>query len=217
MPVVNGYTDLYTLKLWLGITGSSADTLLTASLNAASRAVDGYCQRRFWLDPTPVARTFRPDTLLDIDLIRQDPSGGDIGSTTGLVVATDPSGDGTYEVVWASTDYQLLPANAARAYPQPKPWTALRAVGTKTFPWLINTWLTRLDRVQITARWGWPEVPDAVTEATLIKAARLYHRKDSPQGVLGFGEFGAVRVTQRDDPDVCLLLDDYRVHGALVA
>lgn len=218
MTITNGYTDLPTLKNYLSITTTPTDTQLEMAINAASRGIDKYCQRKFWLDGTPVAKTFIPNDLLTVVLATNDPLGGDIGSTAGLVVKTDPSGNGTYGVTWAPTDFQLHPVNAPTAWPEARPWTSLRAVGTLTFPWLINTWLTRLDRVQITARWGWPAIPDAVTQACLIKASRLFHRKDSPQGVAGFGDLGVVRISKTDDPDVCGLLDDgYRREPVLVA
>ncbi len=207
------YVDLTTLKAYLGITTTATDPLLSMAITSASRAVDRYCQRKFWLDSVVVARTFVPDTLLDLDL----GPGNDIGSTTGLIVKTDPSGTGNFTITWASTDYQLLPQNAPSASPEAKPWTALRAVGTKTFPWLINTWLTHLDRIQITALWGWPvAVPSDVVQGTLIKAARLYMRKDSVAGVVGFGEFGPVRLSRGEDSDVMSLLGGYVVMPILV-
>jgi len=210
MTITNGYTDLTTFKAYMGITVSTLDSQCESAVNAASRLVDGYCQRRFWLDGSAVARTFMPKSLTCLDL--ED----DIGSTSSFTLKTDASGDGTFETTWAAADYQLLPVNAATASPEAKPWTAIRAVGTKTFPWLVNTWLTRLDRVQVTALWGWPAVPDAVRQATLIKAARLFRRKDSPEGVAGFGDFGPVRLSRLEDGDVMSLLDPYRRAPVLV-
>lgn len=213
MPVTitHGYTDLTTLKAYLGISVSTLDDQLSMSINAASRSIDNYCQRRFWLDGSAVARTFMPQTLTHIEF------DDDIGSTSGLIIATDAAGDGTFETTWGASDYQLLPVNAVSAFPEAEPWTAIRAVGTKTFPWLVNTWLTRLDRVQVTAKWGWPAVPDAVGFACRLKAARLVSRKDSPQGVLGFGDFGPVRLSRSEDADVMSLLDPYRRVPVLVA
>jgi hypothetical protein len=46
--------------------------------------------------------------------------------------------------------------------------------------------------------------PTHVFGATML-AARLYRRRDSPAGVLPFGEEGAAYVS-RNDPDVALLL-----------
>jgi hypothetical protein len=204
------YCESAMLRDYLGINAPRDEWMITGAIKAASRSIDNYCQRRFWLDPTPVARTFIPQTLTSIEF------DDDIGSTTGLVIKTDASGDGVYETTWVAADYQLLPVNAANAFPEAEPWTAIRAVGTKTFPWLVNTWLTRLDRVQITASWGWPAVPDAVVQACLIKASKFFGRKDSPQGIAGFGDFGPVRLSSRDDPDVMMLLSPYRRVPVLV-
>jgi hypothetical protein len=47
--------------------------------------------------------------------------------------------------------------------------------------------------------------------AALILGARIWKRKNSPEGVLGgFQDFGAVRISSRQDPDVVNLLVDYR-------
>lgn len=213
MPVTitHGYTDLATFKAYMGIAVSTLDDQLSMAINAASRSIDNYCQRRFWLDASAVARTYVPQTLTSIEF------DDDIGDASSVIIKTDASGDGSFETTWAASDYELLPVNAAFAFPEAEPWTAIRAVGTKTFPWLVNTWLTRLDRVQITAKWGWPAVPDAVTQSCLIKAARLFHRKDSPQGIAGFGEFGPVRLTRSEDADVVGLLNPYRRTPVLVA
>lgn len=44
-------------------------------------------------------------------------------------------------------------------------------------------------------------VPYTVRMAVLLQAARWFRRRLSPEGVAGFGEFGAVRVS-RLDPDI---------------
>jgi hypothetical protein len=64
--------------------------------------------------------------------------------------------------------------------------------------------------VRVFARYGWPEVPDAVREATILQASRLFTRLDSPLGVAGFGDMGAMRVSRFVDPDVEQLLAPYR-------
>lgn len=44
-------------------------------------------------------------------------------------------------------------------------------------------------------------VPPNLAEATLQLTSRLFRRRLSPEGIGGFGEFGAVRVTSVD-PDI---------------
>ena len=55
-------------------------------------------------------------------------------------------------------------------------------------------------------------LPDAAHQACLIHAARLYRRRDTVDGTIGFGDLGVVRVG-RVDPDIEAL---YSLVGPLV-
>lgn len=195
MTVTNGYCTLDDLKTALRITDTLDDRLLEGSIESASRRIDGMCSRRFYLDSATSARTFAPQQarLVTVD---------DIGTATGLTVKVDTDGSGTFETTLASgTDFQVEPLNALA---QLEPITLLRSLGT-TFPVSSH----RRATVQVTAKWGWPAVPDAIREATTLLAARHFKRNDSPLGVAGFGELGAVLV-RRTDPDIELLVAPYR-------
>lgn len=209
MPIVNGYVTLAQLKAYVSpaISDSSSDTQLEDAVNAASRLIDNYCQRRFWLDGSVVARTFAPRDRYCLDL--REISFADIGASAGVIVETDSSGDGTFETVWGSSDFQLLPTNAAYEGSEARPWTGLRAVGAQVFP-VPTTWLQRHETVRVTAKWGWPAVPEPVRQACLIQAQRIFGRPGAPLGVAGFSEMGAVVRLQRLDPDVEAMLNDYR-------
>ena len=63
---------------------------------------------------------------------------------------------------------------------------------------------------KVSARWGWPATPDVIKQATILQASRLFTRLDSPLGIAGFGDMGAMRVSFRGDPDVGMLLNPYR-------
>lgn len=185
------------LKTHLSITGAQHDTIVANAVNAANQAVVHWTDRDF--DKVAVgsetARVFYPENrcLAIVD---------DFHDTTNLVVKTDEGDDGTYETTWATTDYQLEPLNQ-RENGITVPYYRIVAVESRLFPTL-----NRRPSVQVTAAWGWTAVPDDVFEATLMLAARLFHRKDSPQGVAGFDQFGAVRLT-RTDEDVKLLLHPF--------
>lgn len=174
---------------------------LTSACTAASRSVDQHCGRPFWDAESATARTYAASDCGLIDV-------ADFSTTTGLVVKTDTSGDGTYETTWASTDYQVEPADGVWNGDTGWPFWKLRAIQSRTFP----TSKQRL--VEVTAQWGWAAVPGPVTQATLILAHRLYRRAETPEGVAGFGEFGVVRLGQRDT-DVASLLAPYRRHAML--
>jgi hypothetical protein len=51
---------------------------------------------------------------------------------------------------------------------------------------------------------NWSAAPRIVQGATML-AARLFERRNSPQGVAAFGD-GAAAYVQRNDPDVAILL-----------
>lgn len=188
------YASLYTVRLALGVNNdTSRDDLILAACQSASRFIDDVCGRRFYADATATARTYR----LRARVYRCDEGEAllvdDIASTSGLIV--EIGSGSTYTAV---TDYETAPDNAlARG----QAITELIRTGSS---WRYSA----LSRVRITARWGWPAVPDAIAEAAKLQAARLFRRKDSPEGVLASAEWGAVRMT-RMDPDVEALVRPY--------
>jgi hypothetical protein len=65
--------------------------------------------------------------------------------------------------------------------------------------------------VKVTGVWGWASVPIAIKQATILLAARIYKRSDSPLGIAGFGDMGVMRVSSQIDPDVAQLVNPYRM------
>lgn len=193
------YVTVAELRRELGARpGQLDDGLLGKAVRAASRSIDNHCHRRFWLDPIPVARQFRPNDWMLVEV-------PDIGSTVGLAVATDDLGTGSFSTVWTiGTDFILEPLGAD-ADGGAFRWWQITAVGTRRFP--VRTWTAR-PALQVTARWGWSAVPEPVREAATLLAMRLYRRKDTPLGFEGFADFGAVRIT-RTDPDIAEQLSDF--------
>lgn len=202
ISVVNGYCTLAELRTQLSDTGSTlSQELLERAINATSRAIDqhvGYPARKFWLDATATARYYTPD-LSDLAWV------DDIGSTTGLLVDTDTSGDGSWATSWTlGTDFVLEPRNANASANTAYAWTRIKAIGSKAF-----MTSTLRDTLRVTAKHGWSEVPVDVTQACLIKASSLFERRKSPLGMVsGVSEFGVVRIS-RSDPDVLGLLAPY--------
>lgn len=199
------YAPVDALKSRLGITGTGSDFELHAACFAASRAVEQECDRHFWRTASSEVRTFEPCDYYTLKL----PDFNDLVSVAAL--KTDAAGDGTYETTtWLSTDYQLLPYNPGAA-PETKPYTKVKAVGVQTFPLPIGWTNQRNDRVQITGVFGWPSVPWAVKQATLIIAADTFKLKDAPLGVASFGDY-ALRVGGQ--PRIDFYIKSYRRHPA---
>ncbi len=192
------YVALSELKTALGISGSGDDDFLNLGIDAAEQAINDLCGRKFTADGSASARTYRAQSYLAVT--------DDISTLTGLVVKTDTSADGTFDTTWtASTDYQVEPLNNIA---KGRSVNNLRAIGSYTFPVYGDGQVS----VEVTAKWGWPAVPDTVKQAALMLASRLYGRKASPMGVIGVGDFGPVRIS-RSDPDIAFLLMDYKRAG----
>lgn len=197
MPITNGYATLTQVKAALRISDTVDDSLLEMAVESASRLIDGYCGRSFFSQGTAV-RVYAPDNpyVVQID---------DLSSGT-VTVKTSSSADSNYDTTWKTTDIQLEPLNG-RTEGQAWPFTRIRAVGDYLFPSDDYGEAT----VQVTGVYGWPSgVPMNVSQATIIQASRIFKRLDSPLGVAGFGEMGAMRVGRGLDPDVAQLVEPYR-------
>ncbi len=196
--MANEYATAEEFKQAVRVEDTDDDDGIDLALAAASRSVDDHCNRRFWLDPTAVARYFDYDPRFGAVFV------DDIGSLVDLAVAVDQVGDGAYSDAWTlTTHYRLAPRNAAA---DGVPWSSIVTAnnGTKSFP-------RGEGLVKVTARFGWPATPDPVKQATLIQANRFWKRKDSPYGVAGSAELGSeLRLLASLDPDAVGLLKPFR-------
>ena len=188
MAIVNGYATLTQIKNYMSISDNTDNDLLEDLIESASRSIDRMANRRFYLDTTASARLYRAysDIFVYVD---------DIGTTSSLSVALDINGNGTYtKTLTLNQDYILDPLTASSLG---RPFTQLTMV-SNTETWPIFPGLTQnglRPGVQVTARWGWPSVPDDINMACLILTADLYKRKDAPGGILGLGDLGVVRMS----------------------
>jgi len=194
MAITNGYATLTDVKNALRITDALDDSLLETAIESASRMIDGYTARTFYNGGTAVRNFAATDAL---NLIIDDA----ISVTT--VQSTDEVGD-TY-TTWTANDFQLEPLNS-RSDGLYMPYTGIRAVGDYTWPVVDQQALCK-----VTAVWGWASIPTAIKQATIIQASRLFKRLDSPLGVAGFGDMGAIRVGRYLDPDVEQLAMPFRI------
>ena len=199
MAITNGYCTLGQVKAALRITDSTDDTLIEGSIEAASRLIDGYTARNFYQSGT-VSRLFTaPDPLYcPVD---------DLAGTA-ITIQTSTQANGVFDVTFAITDYQLEPLNGVLDGIL-FPYSRIRAVGDYAFP-VLSAALGEQALVKVTGVYGWPAVPDAIEQATILQAARHFKRYDSPLGVAGFGDFGVVRVSRFLDADVQMLVDPYK-------
>ena len=197
MAVTNGYVSLALVKKALRITDNIDDEILELSIEAASREIDGYCERVFYA--TTETRVFIP----------RDSFTCEIDDLTSLTTLKTSSTGESFDVTWTSTDYQLEPLNG-QAGGLVTPSTRIRAVGDYVFPTFEPRNVNHYEAtVQVAGTFGFTPIPTAIEQAALLLTLRQYRRYDSPLGVAGFDEMGVVRVG-RIDPDVQKLISPFR-------
>lgn len=200
MAITNGYATLNQIKAAARINDAIDDSLLEMAVESASRMIDAECDRNFYSSGTAaVTRDFIPNDPYTVDT-------DDLTSITS--VQLDDSGDLTYAITLATTDYQTEPVNQ-RVSGNPFPITRLRMIGD----YLLPIW-GKQATVRITGIYGFTPVPIQVTQACIIQASRIYKRLDSPLGVAGFGDMGAIRVG-KVDPDVAGLIRPFKKFAAV--
>ena len=176
------------------------DAVLENVITAVSREIDAYTGTSFY-SPSSETRYF---TAQDGRTCRIDPA------TTVTSVATDEELDRTYSTTWTlSTDYELWPYNVAgRGMPYTK--IEVSPLGDKTFP-------TGSRGVKVVGVFCYnaSASPSAtlaeIKQVAMLKAVRLFKRKDAPYGVLGPTETGQVSVIPGFDPDELRILNNYRI------
>lgn len=195
MAILNGYTTLADLKARLDITTSTPtlDSILEQAVEAASRQIDGWANRRFWTASETRYYTAEWAGALFVD---------DLLSVTTL--KTDDDGDRVYETTWATTDYDLAPFNAAL---EKQPYTKIEPTpnGRYAFPRTARG-------IEIAGNWGYATaIPDAIVEACLILSQRFYVRKNAPFALIGSPDLEADQLTiPAVDPDVRRLVEPFR-------
>lgn len=178
------YVLLSELKTYLRVDDTDDDLMLELWITTASRAVDSYCGRQFGKVVSAEERTYT--ATYDRPAGQWGSYIDDLQDITGLAL-TDEDDD-------AVTDYTLHPVNALV---KGRPYTRLVLPAAGDYV--------------ISGIWGWSDVPTAVKNATLLQAARLAARRDSPFGVAGSPTEGSeLRLLAALDPDLKTSLATYR-------
>lgn len=197
MAITNGYATLEQIKSAIRITDAVDDSLLEMAVESASRMIDAECDRNFYSSGT-ATRDYVPS---DSYIVYTD----DI--TEIVSVKIDDAGEGTFPITLQTTDFQAEPVNqlvSGNMFPV----TRLRMIGD----YLLPIWYDQAT-VRIEGVYGFAPTPIQVTQACIIQASRIYKRLDSPLGVAGFGDMGAMRVG-KTDPDVSMLIRPFKKYAA---
>ena len=198
MPIVNGYTTLAAIKAVKRIGSSDAndDEFIEDLINAASRYIDNASGRRFHTTTADETRYFSSETGGVV-------YPGDLLSITTL--KTDEDGDRTYEVTWATTDYDLLPDNAAL---NGRPYVSIELApnGRYSFP-------TQRRSVQIVGKFGFSTTaPADIAKACQDIVITAYQNRYgiNTQGAATITAAGVV-ITPQDIPaGAVAIINSYR-------
>lgn len=182
---------------------------LTNVALTVTRGIEKYCHRQFNKTDTATARVYGNASVGLGILSRNVAIVDDFHTTTGLVIATDTSDDGSFATTWATTDYQLEPLNGIVDGETGWPYWLIRAVGSYTFPTS-----TRRAPLRVTAKWGWAAVPTPAKEAWLVVGAETASLPEAKFGVASNAEWGVARV--RANPMAMAMLNPYRRDAVLV-
>lgn len=182
------YVTATQLKTRLGIGDTTDDTAAGEAVLAASRALEKHCNRVFGRQDTATARVYpvgRTSQTIHVD---------DFWTTSGMSVAIDTAGDGTYATAWTSAYYQLEPLNGMAD--GESGWPYSRIVATNFFTLVAYYGRVRAP-VQVTAKWGWAAVPAGVLSAAYLLSMDYLALKDARFGQqAGTGDFGPWRVQE---------------------
>ena len=136
--IANTYAAIDDLKARMRIAGTTNDSVLWATLKAASRAVDRHCNRHFYaLDDT---RLFDVEDGASISI-------PDLASVT--EVLEDCDGDRVFETTRTVSDYALYPLNASPGSSTGRPYSQIRSdLG-------LDAFAVGRSRLSIEGRWGY--------------------------------------------------------------
>lgn len=162
------YTDVPTMRTYLNMVVTDFDDLLLESIESASREVDKRTRRYFGQDEEASTRRFRVEGC---GLLAID----DVADPDSIEINGEPLSDAI----------EALPYNGVVDGVPGHPITRLRG------------WFREGSRVDVTAIWGWPEVPSVIREATKMLAAETFMQKDTPLGYKGSEQIGVVIMRER--------------------
>lgn len=187
------YTNLATVKTYLGISSATDDVLLGTLVNAAQSAIDQYTRRVFECT-TATARLH--DAIGDTDAHRQTLYlREDLCAITAVV-----NGDG-------------VTVTAAQYTTEPRVQTPYYALVLKRSANVAWTFVTDSeDAISITGKWAYSATaPGDVVQAATRLASWMYRAKDAQVfESTAFSEGGAIRIRMDIPADIKALLDPYK-------
>jgi hypothetical protein len=168
--VTDAYAVAADYRARIDKTDTSDDTVLDAILLAVTRLLNKETGRFFTKDAAAVTRLFHGSEAVpgEAEVEGERLYVVDIAETAGLVVKVDLDDDNSFggsdETLTLDTHFWLGPLNADKG-PEPQPFRFLEVLRNNT---RLSRWPDRPRSVQVDAKFGWPAVPGAIKEATIL-------------------------------------------------
>lgn len=191
--------------------------LMALFCDVASRALDGYCDRRFYTSTGDETKSF--DGPANGRASRIFHPGIDIASVTTLQLAEDNQAvaDGEYTTINAN-DYYLQPADRPDGWPAQ--WIELPEAETATYgsttPFMHFQPYPRV--IRVTGKFGWNSTtpsstnfPPEIRVAAAELAVKIYRSKDAGYATnIGFSDVGTTIIERHLSPLTRDLIERYR-------
>jgi hypothetical protein len=210
---MTSYASIAELKLQIdktGSTGTGDPANLQLLLDAATEAINGYCNH--------------PDGFVALSVATARAYNGEGGpyqwidecTSISLVEVKDSPTDSTYQS-WAATDWVAFSGDPDAPDFNRLPYTAIMVTPNGTYSnftsgrfttrrgFMPDTTVTRgTPTVRVTAKWGYASTcPQRIKEACIIQAARWFKRGESSWAdAMAPAGFGTLMFTKVLDPDL---------------
>ena len=184
------YIDVISVRQYLDISGASDDALIGDLIDAAQKAINGYCRRSFEALADSTHYFDYSDEYIDGDTLWLDSEICDITTVT--------NGD---SVVVASGERTAIPRNAGRYY-------GIRLLSDSGITWTYSDeWM---DAISVIGKWAYSEsAPDDIVQACRRLASFYYRQRDQQMMDVTAIEAGVVLAPVGIPADVRRILAPY--------
>ena len=217
-----GYCTLASVKARMQKADTDADAFLPMIIDAASRAIDNFCNRPdgFEASDAAIARYLSGngravlliDECVEIIAVAVKDAATDTAYTAWQTPTTNMAGDGDWLAFsgapenpdFDSLPYESLMTDLNGDY---RTFTSGRYLGLRGFRPEGDA-SRSVPTVQVTAKWGYAiNVPDAIKEACIMQVIRWYKREQGAMAsALASAELGTLDLFRTLDPDFEFIL-----------
>jgi hypothetical protein len=198
MAVTDAYETAANYRAAIDKVDTGEDAEVLTDLTAVSRYMERRLGRFFTKDASAVDRYYIGTGYRELYV-------DDLVSVTSIKIDTDRDGSFADETALATTDYELLPRNAA-AGSEPAPYSCIYIPDWST----KGVW-TSGAKVNVNGVFGWPAVPEAIKRGCIHLTAIL--RLETPRASATVSEIGQL---VQMSPKAVGIIDDLIRHYSKV-